>query len=436
MITNKSLFIVAVNKVQYKVNNYLDQLSIKLSKDESDIVVTLLIKDLMSLSTVFKLNKDNEFEKLMLLTLFSNFQKFLGNDIGVNPLTLVSRWSQLDSKTKEDIFISIEKLSDNLYLFKSLLFLQNKNDKELFELTKDFILLSSHLIVNSDNVITEEERNQLELVNQIIENSNSIINLKLDEKIESLFSENKVEVINKKVSLPVIDDFRNIISKNQHELNQLESNSVRSFVKILTYLNKNEDEIHKMVKTLYESDNPDIVEFWFEGVYSIIRSQNLLYLNSLNMFSSLKKNNLMEYHEYYDFFDKLGVFMTGSETNFKNTLDSINENIQGMKISIIEKLDLISYQLNNIDGKLTKINDNIISVVKSVSSLESSINKGNKMLNDSISNLQNTIQINSEIISGQLKGLQSSMNYNNLVSTVNAYQNYRINSKISKLLTS
>lgn len=435
MITNKSLFIVAVSKVQHKVNNYLDQLSGKLSKEESEIVVTLLIKDLMSLSTVFKLNRNNEFEKLMLLTLFSNFQKFLGNEVGVNPLTLVSRWSQLDSKTKEDILISIEKLSDELYLFKSLVFVKNKYDKEVFELTKDFILISSHLIVNSDNIITEEEKNQLEMVNQIIENSNSTINSKLDEQIESLFSENKVEVINKKVSLPVIDDFRNIISKNQHELNQLEANSVRAFVKIITYLNKNEDEIHKMVKTLYESDNPDIVEFWFEGVYSIIRSQNLLYLNSLNMFSSLKKKNLMEYHEYYDFFDKLGVFLTGSETNFKNTLDSINENIQGMKISIIEKLDLISYQLNNIEGKLNKINDNIILVVKSVSSLESSINKGNKMLSNSISNLQDTIQSNSEIISGQLKGLQSSMNYNNLVSTVNAYQNYRINSKISKLLT-
>ena len=67
-------------------------------------------------------------------------------------------------------------------------------------------------------------------------------------------------------------------------------------------------------------------------------------------------------------------------------------------------------------------------------SLEMTMKDGFNEMSSNLQSIGNSINQGFNSLSSNLDKINSSIQYNNLIATINAYQNYRVNSKVTKLL--
>tara|TARA_B100000963_G_C22615059_1_gene666894 strand:- start:1319 stop:2419 length:1101 start_codon:yes stop_codon:yes gene_type:complete len=253
------------------------------------------------------------------------------------------------------------------------------------------------------------------------------------------------------------DDFSNILEKNQQKIIEIDRNYIKQFVQVSNYLkqkrkslqdlfeilidsinkggtyisaesyfgseidvqkyadNKNklgfvrkikEDleiefkEAKKIVDEFYSSGkyvneggniylplNEKLITKYIEVIKDDIHVYNLLLVCSINMIMSLINNDMIKFEEIYIKFDDLNMFDSKHERDLKKQLDTVNNNL-GLVFNHIQIMG-----------------ENIIS---------------------SIGELSQITEESNSIISNGLKSVNSSINVNNLISSVQTYQLYRL----------
>ena len=125
-----------------------------------------------------------------------------------------------------------------------------------------------------------------------------------------------------------------------------------------------------------------------------IRTYNLVLFNSLNMIVSLIEDDMVTFYEIYEEFDSINIF------------DSQHEKDESKKLTIIK-------------GGLDKLMNEIR-------------NMGNQ-ISDSMFELSYVTEESNKQLSNKLSEINSSIKVGNLISTINTYQNYKINKKTKSL---
>lgn len=125
-----------------------------------------------------------------------------------------------------------------------------------------------------------------------------------------------------------------------------------------------------------------------------IYSYQLLLFHSLNMIDSLINEDMITFWEIYEALDKLTIF----NSNWEN--------------EVLQKLNDIELELNEILNSIQNMEVTIISA---------------------ISNLNYTIENSFQSLTKELKNIDSSISLNNLLTTIQTYQVYKINKNTKSL---
>tara|TARA_B110000003_G_scaffold81345_1_gene83116 strand:+ start:1535 stop:2575 length:1041 start_codon:yes stop_codon:yes gene_type:complete len=144
----------------------------------------------------------------------------------------------------------------------------------------------------------------------------------------------------------------------------------------------------------YTSLNKNLIKKYFEILKDDIHIYNVLLISSLNMVESLIKNDMITFYEVYERFDELNMFDSKYERDIKHQLQNVNDN------------------LGDVMNQIVNMGENIIS---------------------SINDLSMITEESSKLITEGLQSVNSSINTNNLISTIQTYQLYRIGKNTKSL---
>jgi hypothetical protein len=244
---------------------------------------------------------------------------------------------------------------------------------------------------------------------------------KLRESVESEI--NKLDKDgNGKVDILEGEEFNLLLKKHQKRIIEIDRNYVKQFVQVSNYLkikNLNIQTFFDKIKTTDYSwreltfdekfhkvwgeskdkdeckkimDDRDYQCSHMNEIVDLFKNQihtyNLILLNSLNMITSLVKDDMITFYEIYESFDKLNMFNSNWENEVSQKLNNISDGITNLMFSVQEMGDSIVNELSN----LTYVTEE---------------------LNKSVTN--------------QLEDIESSLNFNNLLNSVQTYQMYKVN---------
>ena len=119
-----------------------------------------------------------------------------------------------------------------------------------------------------------------------------------------------------------------------------------------------------------------------------IHSYNLILFNSLNMITSIVNDDMITFFEIYERFDMLNIFDSKHEKDLSN--------------------------------KLTTIGNNIIDLIYTMESIGENIS-------NELSDLKYVTEESTRVLEEQLTSINSSIDTNNLLTTIQTYQMYKVN---------
>jgi hypothetical protein len=247
----------------------------------------------------------------------------------------------------------------------------------------------------------------------------------------SKFNEIRFDRDNVKLNISYPADIRDLILKNQEKISLVDRKYILEFLKLYKYLINQKDLIYKSIEILKLQEDIFSIDTWIEVIKNQIGAYNVVYLNSVTMIVCLCENELVIFYEFYETFEGLGIFKTNYEKEVLESLSSIGTNINNLNKNMVHKLMLIEHQLKNISQGINELNLTMQQNIQAINDLEYSIVSSFKSLETSISNNFNQLSQN---ISGHLSKIESGIAYNNLISTVSAYQLYKINKQTKPLL--
>lgn len=239
----------------------------------------------------------------------------------------------------------------------------------------------------------------------------SMLETKYHKKLVSHFT--KIYDKNKNGVLDVIEDCNDyliLLKKNQDKIIKISENSnqdyMQTLVKLDEKLNLKKNSLNKTLKEIlikpnkpygYISmyDNSRNIETFEEFLSTEIHTYNVILANALLMVNSLINNDRITFFKIYEKFDNLNMF----NSNYENKILEILDNAE----------------------------DNLINKLKSINSLYKSVTSTIENLNHYFT--EKTITE----LSNQLKKLNSSIDFNTLISSINAYQNYKTNKNTKSL---
>jgi hypothetical protein len=239
----------------------------------------------------------------------------------------------------------------------------------------------------------------LEKIQKIIEDF-----YKIEIKEENLLRKKKLFNDKKNVSLELDkdgngeldfvdgDSFNKIVSNNQKYIADYDKNYLQKFVKISIYLKTKKINTQK----IYQSINGTKNDMELNELTSLLKNQiqiyELLVFHSINMVTSLLESDLITFYEIYECFDQLEVFNSNWENDVSNKLTDIESGIK----------DLM-YSINKMENRIVVAIDNLTySNQESFRNLSISVEK-------------------------QLSNVNSSIKFNNLMTSIQTYQMYKIN---------
>lgn len=194
------------------------------------------------------------------------------------------------------------------------------------------------------------------------------------------------------------NDFNKLFYKNQKTVTEIDKNYIHQFVKISNFIKTKKHNTQKIYESIRDTSSQEELQERVGLLKNQVHSYELLVFHSINMIGALVSENLISFYEIYESFDKLGVF----NSNWEN--------------EVSEKLTNIGEKLNDLLYSIYNMEQNIVSELSHLSYItQESFND----LNRSVTN--------------QLKEVQSSINTNNLLTGIQAYQLYKINTNTKSL---
>jgi hypothetical protein len=190
------------------------------------------------------------------------------------------------------------------------------------------------------------------------------------------------------------NDFNTLLKKHQKTIVEVDRNYVQQFVKVSSYLKTKKGNIQSIFNSIKDTPNQEVLNEYVEILKGEIHTYNLVLFNSLNMIVSLVEDDMITFYEIYEMFDTINMF------------DSKHE--------------------KDVSQKLTNIGDGLKSLMHEIRVM------GNKITN-SIQELSYVTEQSNQQLTEQLSEIDSTMKVGNLISTINTYQNYKINKNTKSL---
>lgn len=260
--------------------------------------------------------------------------------------------------------------------------------------------------------IQQEKNKLINKLKKIIKANENFKNLKPDDliPIKDFINNNKIKLDDDKILIFLkIDDFiKKIINETKIEINYIiDDFEIRKDTDIINthFLNLNKTstfipghiDVSKMNAEFILPNLINKINFYNENGNKLLQALEekiitIKYYNSLSfvMLSYLNEDEKLKFFEYYNLFEKLGVFDSTWQNKIYNKLSSIDNN------------------LNKINENLKILNDNIKDVSIEINEL-----KGN--------------------LDSKLSDIKSSADINNIISGIQLYQLYKINKQTKKL---
>lgn len=186
--------------------------------------------------------------------------------------------------------------------------------------------------------------------------------------------------------------FNELVKKHQTKIVEIDKKYLQEFIKISFYQKQKKNNLQSIFENINDVKNQDQLSKQYDLLKEQIHSYELLIFHSFNMVTSLIEEDMFTFYEIYESFDKLGIFNSNHENEVSERLRNIEggvyelmKSIQGMEERIVSELGYMSYmnQINN-------------------------------------SGLINSVQ-------NQLESIGSSLKFNNLLTSINTYQSFRVN---------
>ena len=190
------------------------------------------------------------------------------------------------------------------------------------------------------------------------------------------------------------DEIDLLLKKHQGKIISIDSKHVMEFVQVSNYLKLKKKNIQKIFEELKKVSDKQNLKIYLEIFKDNIHVYDLITLNSLLMINSLINTDMITFSNIYLKFDSLNIFDLKHEKDISNKLDNLEKG------------------LNNLMGVIRKVGDEICDEIYSLSSITEEANKQ---------------------LSNQLSEIDSTMKVGNLISTINTYQNYKINKNTKSL---
>ena len=251
-----------------------------------------------------------------------------------------------------------------------------KQTKEVKEkLAKDKILKEKEKI--------EDEKKEIERIKNLNLSRSKILS-ELDKDGNGI-----VDVVEGK------DDFGLLFKKHQKSIIEIDRTYVQQFVKVSSYLKTKKDNIQSMFNSIKDTSNKEELNEYVGILKNEIHSYRLILFNALNMIVSLVEDEMITFYEIHDSFDKLKIFNTNWE--------------------------------NEVSQKLTNIGDGLSNLMYSVEEMGQNISK-------EIGHLSYVTKESNRMLSNQLQEIDSSLQTNNLLTSIQTYQMYKINKNTKGLI--
>jgi hypothetical protein len=190
------------------------------------------------------------------------------------------------------------------------------------------------------------------------------------------------------------NDFNLLLKKHQKKVVEIDRNYVQQFVKVSSYLKRKKENIQLIFNSIKDTQNQEILNEYVGILKNEIHCYNLLLFNSLNMITSLVEDDMINFYEIYESFDKLNVFSSNWENEISKKLDNIGDGIDELMSSI------------------QVLGDNIVAEIENLSYVSEESNR---------------------VLADQLSGIDSSIQVNNLLTGIQTYEMYKVNQNTKSL---
>ena len=252
-------------------------------------------------------------------------------------------------------------------------FLVSPTDEKLFTEIKKIKSIHSRvskITPDTYNKMIEEEKKRLE------ETQEKIIS-KLDKAGTGIVDE-----------IENNDEFKKLLNKYEKEIAEIDRKHIKDFVKLSSYLKTKEKNIQLIFNSIKGTANKKEFKEYVGILKNEIHWYKLYYYNALNMIVALVEDKHIIFYEIYESFDKLDVFNSNWE--------------------------------NEISGKLSNIGDGLNDLMYSIHEMGADIVA-------EIGNLSYVTEESSSMLEQKLEEVDSSVKTNNLLSTIQSYQLYKLN---------
>ena len=339
------------------------------------------IKKVTKYTTDFKsvpsLSSDTVFLKSRSVKFFSDDIFYIYRDTKNNTLDSKTEYDNLDSD--ENFQYKMKQVKEGLfdkgYIFNKVHTLIEEPFNEL-ERLKDKKRKEQERLEEKQELIKEDKRQKELKVSQ----TNVLSELDKD-------GNGEVDVIEG-------NDFNLLLKKHQNSIVEVDRTYVQQFVKISSYLKTKEKNIQSIFNSIKDTPNQEVLNEYVEILKGEIHTYNLILFNSLNMIVSLVEDDMITFYEIHEMFDTLNMFDSKHEKDVSQRLTNIGDGLESLMYEIRD----MGNQISNSIQELSYVTE-----------------ESNQQLNE------------------QLSEIDSTMKAGNLISTINTYQNYKINKNTKSL---
>ena len=259
-----------------------------------------------------------------------------------------------------------------------------------------------------------------------MKNVNVITNKKKNNYFDQLKLKNTQEEFSKKydknnngeLDIVETDGLKDLVRNNQKAIIEIDNKYIHNFAKLSIFLKTKSNNLQTTFNLILRCKDVESIEKLSKTFNIQFSSYCLFVFKSYEMVLSLVKTDLLAFYEFYEDFDKLGIF----NSNWENEVASNLKDIKVMSAQSVDTLLKISNKISefeiNIVNQFTKMN-------YSIEEGFSSISESNLSLNESIDEMTNSLEL-------ELKGINDKLWWNNLFQALQIFQNRRTNKLLSR----
>ena len=184
------------------------------------------------------------------------------------------------------------------------------------------------------------------------------------------------------------NEFNLLLKKHQKKIVEVDRNYVQQFVKVSSYLRNKKGNIQFIFNSIKDTPNHKVLNEYVDILKDEIHTYNLILFNSLNMIVSLVEDDMITFYEIHEMFDTLNMFDSKHEKDVSQRLKNIGDGLESLM-----------YEIRDMGNRIS----------------------------DSLYELSYVTEQSNQQLMDQLNEIDSSIETNNLLTSIQTYQTYKVN---------